>query len=114
MKVLHLGAGNIYGGIERALVTYAASKAACEGMAPEFVLCFRGQLEAELRGHGAEVTIVGPARLMRWRSIHTGASETCRGNSRPSTRRHRKPWTLDPLCSRSATRDAQIPLAVFL
>ena len=34
MRVLHLAAGNIYGGIERALVAYAAGRAAATNHGP--------------------------------------------------------------------------------
>lgn len=49
MRVLHVAAGNLYGGIERVLVTLAECRDHCPSMLPEFALCFDGRLAAELR-----------------------------------------------------------------
>ncbi len=65
MRVLHLGSGNTYGGIERTLVLYAEGKAAVTTIEPHFGVLFPGQLETELRMQGADVTVLGPARLSR-------------------------------------------------
>jgi glycosyltransferase involved in cell wall biosynthesis len=69
MRVLHLGAGNIYGGIERALVSYAAGRSTCEEMNPEFAICFPGRFESELKAERVEVGLLGPVRLSRRRSV---------------------------------------------
>ncbi len=69
MHVLHLGAGNIYGGIERLLVSYAAGRAMYDEMVPHFAVCFPGQLETELRAEGSEVSVLGPARLSKRESV---------------------------------------------
>jgi glycosyltransferase involved in cell wall biosynthesis len=63
MKVLHLAAGNIFGGIERGLVAYAAGRAAFPEMVPFFALNFPGHTEEELRLQGVDVTVMGPARF---------------------------------------------------
>lgn len=65
MKVLHLYAGNLYGGVERLLRTLAEERAACPGMEPSFALCFEGQIARELRAAGVEVHLLAPARLSR-------------------------------------------------
>ena len=49
LRVLHLCAGNLYGGVERLLVTLARAKHVCARMHPSFAVCFEGQLSAELR-----------------------------------------------------------------
>jgi glycosyltransferase involved in cell wall biosynthesis len=72
MRVLHLYAGNMYGGIERMLVTLARERSVCAEMQPEFGLCFEGQLSQELREAGVPVHMLGNARFSRpwtvWRA----------------------------------------------
>src|SRR5437762_7804108 len=65
MRVLHLCAGNLYGGIETLLVTLARRRALCPGVEPEFAPCFEGRLSAELRDAGVAVRPLGPARVSR-------------------------------------------------
>lgn len=65
MRVLHLNAGNLYGGIETYLVTLARSRAVCPEMEPEFGLCFRGRLWDELDAAGVPVHDLGAVRLSR-------------------------------------------------
>ncbi|MGZ3461111.1 MAG: glycosyltransferase [Archangium sp.] len=61
-RVLHLAAGNLYGGVETFLVTLARSPRRLEH---RFALFFEGRLASELRAAGAEVEVLGPARLGR-------------------------------------------------
>ncbi len=72
MKVLHLYAGNLYGGIETLLATMARLRHVAPGMEPEFGLCFRGRLWEELVATGVPVHDLGPVRLSRpwtvWRA----------------------------------------------
>ena len=72
MRVLHLYAGNLYGGIETFLTTMARLRHLAPGMEPEFGLCFRGRLWDELVATGAAVHDLGPVRLSRpwmvWRA----------------------------------------------
>jgi len=72
MKVLHLYAGNLYGGIEMTLTTMARLRHLAPGMEPEFGLCFRGRLWDELVATGVPVHDFGPVRLSRpwtvWRA----------------------------------------------
>src|SRR5689334_3078157 len=65
MRVLHLCAGNMYGGIERLLVTLARERAACAEMQPHFAACFERRLTEELRAAGVPVDILGPVRFSR-------------------------------------------------
>jgi glycosyltransferase involved in cell wall biosynthesis len=60
--VLHLAAGNLYGGVESFLVTLARSPRRLEH---RFALFFEGRLASELRAAGASVEVLGPARLGR-------------------------------------------------
>ena len=72
MRILHLYAGNLYGGIERLLATYAEQREQCPELVPYFGLCFEGRLAKELRAAGVEVYILGEVRLSRpwttWRA----------------------------------------------
>ena len=61
-RVLHLAAGNLYGGVETFLVTLAKSPRRLEH---RFALFFEGRLAGELREAGASVEVLGPARLGR-------------------------------------------------
>lgn len=65
MRVLHVSAGNLYGGLETVLVTLARSRALGPGLESEFALCFAGQAENELRAAGATVHRLGAVRV-RW------------------------------------------------
>ena len=64
-RVLHVNAGNLHGGIETLLVTLADQQAICPDLEWNFALCFEGRLADELRAAGANVEILGPARISR-------------------------------------------------
>jgi glycosyltransferase involved in cell wall biosynthesis len=70
--VLHLYAGNLYGGIERLLTTLARLRHSVPEMEPEFALCFRGRVWEELSATGVLLHDLGPVRLSRpwtlWRA----------------------------------------------
>jgi glycosyltransferase involved in cell wall biosynthesis len=72
LRVLHLYAGNLYGGIETLLVTLARFRDLGAPMAPEFGLCFHGRLWDELHATGAPVHDLGEVRFSRpwtvWRA----------------------------------------------
>src|SRR5262249_45092935 len=65
LRVLHVYAGNLYGGIETLLVTLARQRGLTPGVEPEFALCFEGRLSEELRAAGVPVHVLGPARVSR-------------------------------------------------
>jgi glycosyltransferase involved in cell wall biosynthesis len=65
MRVLHVNAGNLYGGIENLLVTLARLRHLCPEMEPQFALCFEGRLSGELRDAGAAVHLLGAVRVSR-------------------------------------------------
>jgi glycosyltransferase involved in cell wall biosynthesis len=70
MTLLHVAAGNGYGGIERMLVTLASTP--CPRMTQQFVVAFAGRLERELAAAGATVHRLPSPRasrpLMIWRA----------------------------------------------
>ncbi len=63
MKVLHVYAGNLFGGIETLLITLARERQLYPQMEPEFTLCFEGRLSQELAKTGAKVHQLGEVRL---------------------------------------------------
>jgi glycosyltransferase involved in cell wall biosynthesis len=72
MRVLHVYAGNLYGGVEAMLATFARHRVLAPEMEPRFALAYDGRLARELREAGAAVDVVGGARLSRpwtvWRA----------------------------------------------
>jgi len=65
MRVLHVYAGNLYGGVEAMLATIARHRHLVPGMETRFALAYKGRLSRELRGIGAPVAMVGGARISR-------------------------------------------------
>lgn len=65
MRVLHLTAGNLHGGIETYLVTLARCRGLAPAMEPHFGVCFPGRLRDELAAAGVPVHDLGPVRLSR-------------------------------------------------
>jgi glycosyltransferase involved in cell wall biosynthesis len=72
LRVLHLNAGNLYGGVETMLRAVASSRQLCPGMEPHFGMCYEGRSSREIRASGAPVHLLGPARISRpwtvWRA----------------------------------------------
>jgi glycosyltransferase involved in cell wall biosynthesis len=69
MRVLHVNAGNMYGGVETLLVTLARCRELCPEMEPSFALCFEGRLSKELVEAGSPVHFLGETRTSRFWSI---------------------------------------------
>lgn len=71
-RVLHLNAGNMYGGVETLLATIASFRHLCRNMEPHFGLCYEGRLSSELAAAGATVHMLGRTRISRpwtvWRA----------------------------------------------
>ena len=65
LRVLHLNAGNLYGGIETMLVTLAREQPKTPDVAWSFAVFFEGRFADELRGSGAAVHNLGAVRLSR-------------------------------------------------
>jgi glycosyltransferase involved in cell wall biosynthesis len=63
--MLHLWAGNLYGGVETFLATLANCRDLHPRLRPHFGLCFEGRLSGELRSSGAPVHFLGGVRLSR-------------------------------------------------
>jgi glycosyltransferase involved in cell wall biosynthesis len=72
LRVLHLSAGNMYGGVETLLHTLAQYHHLCPGMEAHFALCFEGRLSRELTATGVPLHNLGGVRISRpwtvWRA----------------------------------------------
>lgn len=64
-RVLHLCAGNLYGGIERIVAECAASRGLCRAMSPSVAVCFDGRLASEVEAAGVRCTRLGAVRVSR-------------------------------------------------
>ncbi|MGC2659298.1 MAG: glycosyltransferase family 4 protein [Bryobacteraceae bacterium] len=53
MNILHVGTGNMFGGVEQNLLTLARAARYCPEMTPHFVACFEGRLLDDLRAANA-------------------------------------------------------------
>ena len=69
MKVLHISAGAVWGGVERVLVTLARERGYAPDMQPHFAVCFRERLSHDLRMARAPVDYLGEVRASRPYSI---------------------------------------------
>lgn len=65
MRILHVYSGNLFGGIERLLITIARERSPSLVIEHSFALCFDGRLSEELRTLGAEVYELNSVRFRR-------------------------------------------------
>ena len=72
MRVLHIAAGNLYGGVETLLVTLARCRRLCPAMEPEFALCFEGRLSQELTETCVAVHRLGAVKVRNPLRVRTG------------------------------------------
>jgi glycosyltransferase involved in cell wall biosynthesis len=74
VRVLHLHAGNLYGGVETLLATLANLRHLCPSMESHFALCFEGQMSRELNSAHVPVHQLGQVRISRpwtvWSARH--------------------------------------------
>ena len=62
-RVLHIAAGNLFGGVETFLLTLARYRESTPQLQSEFALCFDGRLASQLRKEGARVHWLGNVQL---------------------------------------------------
>ena len=62
MRILHVHSGNLFGGVETALLSLAREQARAPRVEPVFALCFDGRLARDLRALGAAVRMLAPVR----------------------------------------------------
>ena len=65
LRVLHVSSGNLYGGVETALVNLARFRQFCPDMDPQFALSFAGRLSDELSATGVRVHQLGEVRTRK-------------------------------------------------
>ncbi|HEY0014936.1 MAG TPA: glycosyltransferase family 4 protein [Longimicrobium sp.] len=65
LRALHVYPGNLYGGVERMLATFAALQGQAPGLKQRFALCFEGRLAEEVRASRAPLDLLGPVRVSR-------------------------------------------------
>jgi glycosyltransferase involved in cell wall biosynthesis len=69
MKVIHVHAGNMYGGVETILTSLVRYQKLAPGLEQRFALCFEGRLSKELTDLGAPVSMLGAVRASRPLSV---------------------------------------------
>ena len=65
MRILHVAAGNLFGGVETALIEFSRARSLCPELEQEFAVCFPGRLLDELGATGATVHLLGAMRASR-------------------------------------------------
>jgi glycosyltransferase involved in cell wall biosynthesis len=68
-RVLHIGSGNLYGGVETLVITLARYRQSCPALDQQFAVCFDGRLKRELLADGATVHDLGAVRVRQPLSI---------------------------------------------
>ena len=113
MKLLHVASGRLFGGIERMLVTLAASDAVA-GLRHQFAVCCESRLALELRAEGAPVHSLGDVRLRRPATIIAArrSLDALLAEQRPDVVICHAPWA-HALCG-PTVRSTSRPLAMWL
>ncbi len=116
MRLLHVSSGNLYGGVERALVAFArAASPATTDLRQSFALGYNGRLRGELEAAGADVVTFGAARARKpwtiWRARRELASVIA-GLGSPLAVIAHSPWALAVLGQ--APRDAGALTVLYL
>jgi len=62
LDVLNISSGNLYGGVETLLATFARERDSCPDLHRHFALCFEGRLSSELKSMGVPLTMLGEVR----------------------------------------------------
>jgi glycosyltransferase involved in cell wall biosynthesis len=114
LRALHVYSGNLYGGVERMLATFAGLRDGVAGLEQRFALCFEGRLADEIRAAGAPLAILGDVRMSRpWTVLR--ARRRLRGmlqEWRPDVVLCHSSWTQGLFGG--VARDAGIPLVFWL
>jgi glycosyltransferase involved in cell wall biosynthesis len=64
-RILHIAAGNLFGGVETMLLTLARQSGCCPEMAATFAVCFEGRLSLQLRHMAAVVHVLGQVQASK-------------------------------------------------
>src|SRR5882672_1800834 len=114
MRVLHVHAGNLYGGVETLLLTLVRHQATIAGLEHRFALCFEGRLAEELCAAGAPVTLVGGVRASLFWTVWRARRRVARliAAERPDAVMFHSAWSLGLFGK--AARDAGMKIALWL
>jgi glycosyltransferase involved in cell wall biosynthesis len=114
LAVLHLSAGNVYGGIERIVSECAISRALCPAMSPSFAVCFEGRLSEEIQASGAPCVRIGAARMSRPHTVLRARRELRRvlAASKPDAVICHSSWIAG--LAAPVARDAGVPVATWI
>ncbi len=69
VRVLHVHAGNMYGGVEAMLLAQVRHRELCPELETSFALCFEGRFSDAVRANGATVNMLGTVRLRQPLSV---------------------------------------------
>ena len=109
VTVLHLCAGNLYGGIERIVAECATDRRFAPTMVPRFATCFDGRLAAELDATGAACVRLGEVRVSRPQTVMRARRRLAEllAAERPHATICHSPWTFGlaaPVMRRAAVK----------
>ncbi|HEX6042590.1 glycosyltransferase family 4 protein [Longimicrobium sp.] len=113
LRALHVYSGNLYGGVERMLTTFAGLRGV-SGLEQRFALCFDGRLADEIRAAGAPLALLGDVRMSRpWTVLRARRAlrRTLR-DARPDVVICHSSWTQGLFGG--VVRDAGVPLVFWL
>jgi glycosyltransferase involved in cell wall biosynthesis len=113
MRLLHVYSGNLYGGVERMLVTMTAPVSAIPGMQHEVALCYSGRLRDELQEARVVVHMLPSARLRAPLTVLRARKrlDAITVSSQPDAMIFHSPWSLG-MFGRSAGR-RQLPAVLW-
>lgn len=94
MRVVHVNAGNLFGGVESLLLTIARYRAHSPALQHEFAICFEGRLSEELRELDAPVHMLGEVKVRRPWTIRTARTRLSKaiGEGRSTVVMGHAPW----------------------
>ncbi|MBB4638990.1 glycosyltransferase involved in cell wall biosynthesis [Longimicrobium terrae] len=112
--MMHVYAGNLYGGVERMLAVFAAEASTDPRLEQSFALCFEGRLADELREAEAPLDVLGPVRMRRPLTVVRArrALAEVMERRRPDVVVCHSSWTHGIFAS--VARDRGIPVAFWL
>lgn len=108
-RVLHLGVGNMYGGIENTLITIARNRTLMPRIDFHSATCFEGRLRDALVHEGLQVPVLGPMRYINPLGVARGRRKLAAvlEDLRPDIVISHSCWTqglLGPVVKRSGAR----------
>ena len=114
LRALHVYSGNLYGGVERMLATFAGLDPVETGVEPRFALCFQGRLAEEVRAAEAPLAILGDVRMSRPWTVGRARRALRRSidQARPDVVICHSSWTQGLFGG--VARDAGVPAAFWL